>query len=277
VTTPTATPLSVPAVPTSSAVQGRFLWYDLMTPDPDAAQRFYTAVVGWGTQPFEMAGGGQPYVMWTASEVPIGGTMLLPNDLAAQGVPAHWLCYIGTEDVDATVSAATSLGAKVLTEPFDIPEVGRIAVLADPFGSVFAVYRPGSQPNSPDEAPKAGQVGWHEFLTLDYNRAFEFYRSLFGWELASDMDMGGGEMYRLYARNGRQLGGIFNRPKGLENVPPHLGIYVVVDDVHAAVERVKANGGVLANGPMEVPGGSWIANCIDPQGAGFSVMQSPKS
>ncbi|HEX6052147.1 MAG TPA: VOC family protein, partial [Gemmatimonadaceae bacterium] len=270
----TATPLSVPAVPATSAIQGRFLWYDLMTPDPDAAITFYTAVLGWGTQPFQQADGSESYTMWTANGTPLGGVMTLTPEMLARSVPAHWLCYVGTENVAATVETTKALGGRVLKDAFDIPSVGTVAVLADPMGAAFAAYRPSMPVDTPDETAKVGEIGWIEILTTDYQRAFDFYHALFGWELSEDMDMGGGEIYRLFARNGRRLGGIFNRPAFMSQVPPNLGIYVRVDDVHATVARVQANGGVLANGPMEVPGGDWIANCFDPQGGAFSVLHS---
>ncbi|HEX6049648.1 MAG TPA: VOC family protein [Gemmatimonadaceae bacterium] len=211
--------------------------------------------------------------MWVANGVPIGGCMRLTEEMLARQVPPHWLAYIGTEDVHATVAKARSLGAQVYVEPFDVPTVGRMAVLADPFGAAFAAYKP-DKANREETVPKVGEFSWHELMTTDYKAAFEFYQTLFGWELASDEDMGELGIYRVYARNGRQLGGMFNKGPGMEQIPPNFSLYVLVDDIEAAVERVKTNGGQIANGPMEVPGGDWVANCFDPQGAAFSLHKS---
>jgi uncharacterized protein len=273
-TTPVATPLNVPAITPPTAIRGRFLWYELMTTDPEDAQRFYPAVLGWTLMPFDKMEGPEPYIMWAREGSPLGGTMKISDEMKAQGVSPHWLAYIGSDDVDATAAKVKELGGKVYMEPFDVPTVGRMAVLADPMGAVFAVYRPESGQAAPDEPPKVGEFSWHELVTTDYKAAFDFYQTLFGWELAEDSDMGEMGVYRQYARNGRQLGGMFNKMPGMEQIPPSFNLYIRVDDVAAAVERVKENGGMVTNGPMEVPGGDMIANCLDPQGAAFSLHQA---
>lgn len=275
-TTPAATPISVPATPATNSVQGRFLWYELMTSDSIAAQRFYPAVFGWGTETFPEPIGAEPYVCFTTNGRQMSGIVVITPEQRARGVRPHWLSYIGADDVDATTTMAQSLGATILVEPTDIPTVGRIAVLTDPQGADFGLYRPTSEPDRPDAEARIGEIGWHELMTTDFHAAFDFYRALFGWELGSDMDVGGGMLYRLYRRNGRDLGGMFNRMPGMEQIPPNFGLYVRVDDVNDAVEMVKLNGGQIANGPMEVPGGTWIANCIDPQGVVISVMGERK-
>ena len=119
---------------------GRFVWYDLMTTDQPAAQKFYTAIAGWGTDEWDM--GGTPYRMWTVNGTSIGGMMQLPAEQAANKVPPHWLGYVGTPDVEATVAKATSLGATILVPPTPIPTVGRFAILSDPQQATFAVFTP---------------------------------------------------------------------------------------------------------------------------------------
>jgi predicted enzyme related to lactoylglutathione lyase len=115
--------------------RGRFIWYDLMTPDPKKAEPFYTKVIGWGTQEME----GMPYTMWVANGTPIGGVTQLK---AASGAPPHWLAYVEVADVDATIKQIESLGGKALVKPTDIPTVGRFAVFADPAGAVLALFAP---------------------------------------------------------------------------------------------------------------------------------------
>ena len=118
---------------------GRFVWYDLMTTDPDAAQSFYTKLIGWGTQAWD---GPMPYTMWTNNDTPLGGVMALSDEAKQAGAPPHWLAYIYTSDVDGTVATAEENQAKVLVPAQDIPKVGRFAVIADPQGAAFAVYTP---------------------------------------------------------------------------------------------------------------------------------------
>lgn len=243
--------------------RGRFVWCDLMTGDPQGAQAFYTKVVGWGTQPWD---GPMPYTMWTAPVGPVGGVMQLPP----QEHQAHWLAYITTPDCDATAKQAAELGGTVVLAPQDIPNVGRFAVLRDPQGAYFSAFTPSREVSEEDPEPTPGQFSWHELATTDAAAALAFYVKLFGWKENSSFDMGGGWLYHMYGRGGRDLGGIFTKPKEMPG-PPAWCSYIMVDDVHAAAERTTANGGQIFNGPMEVPGGDWIAQGFDPQGAMFAV------
>ena len=250
--------------------RGRFVWYDLMTKDKKAAQDFYTKVVGWGTQGFE--GGGQPYTMWTRGEQPIGGLMDQPAEAAKSGVPPHWLAYVGVPNVDDTCREAEKLGARIHVAPRDIPTVGRFAVIADPQGAVFAAFTPApsSTPPRPEGPPQVGEISWHELATTDQAAAFRFYNSLFGWEKDEAMDMGPVGVYQLFKRKGQQLGGMYNKPAEMP-FPPNWLLYARVPDVHKGAETVKSLGGKVLNGPMEVPGGGWIVQIMDPQGAMFAL------
>jgi predicted enzyme related to lactoylglutathione lyase len=251
-----------------TAVRGRFVWYDLMTSDPDAAVGFYDKVIGWGTTQWE--GSAMPYTMWTAGETPIGGVMEMPQEVVDAGAPPHWIAYIGTPDVDATVSQAEKLGGHVLKAAMDIPTVGRFAVLADPQGAVFCVFTPDSEVPGHEGPPRQGEFSWHELATTDHEAAFKFYNALFGWDKTDAMDMGEAGMYQMYGRKGMPLGGMFNKPAEIPG-PPFWLLYAMVDDVHKTVEKVKEHGGQILNGPMEVPGGDLIAQCMDPQGAAFAI------
>ena len=244
--------------------RGRFVWYDLMTTDPKKAEPFYTRVAGWGTQPFE----GMPYTMWTRDGAPIGGV----GQVEPPGMPPHWLAYIAVPNVDAAVTQAEGLGGRTAVPGTDIPNVGRFAVLADPQGAVFAVFTPAGagQAPGPERDPKLGEFSWHELTTTDYKKAFAFYQAMFGWEKTGEHDMGPMGMYFMFGRNGRELGGMFNTTGDLK-MPPNWTLYINVDSADAAAERVKAHGGQVLNGPMEVPGGDRIAQCTDPQGAVFAV------
>jgi len=247
--------------------RGRFVWYDLMTTDPAKAQDFYSKVVGWGIQVWE---GPKPYTMWTVDGTPIGGVM--PK--SSPGGPSHWLAYVSTPDVDATAKDAQARGAKLLVPGTDIPSVGRFAVLADPQGAALAIFTPIAGATKDQAAAKRGEFSWHELATTSLEDGFRFYQALFGWDLMEDHDMGPLGTYRIFGRNGVQLGGMFNKPPQIP--APNWLLYVLVDDAARAAERVTANGGSVLNGPMEVPGGDWIAQCLDPQGAAFAVQSRAK-
>lgn len=246
--------------------RGRFVWYELLTADPKQAEAFYGSVTGWGATPWD---GPQPYTMWTSGGKPVGGLMALPP---GHGAPSHWFAHIATHDVDATAAQAASLGGRIIEPPRDIPTVGRFAILADPQGAVFSAFRPQGGADPGDSDPGLGEFSWHELMTTDYEAAFAFYRALFGWEKVAAHDMGPLGVYFIFGRNGREVGGMFNKPSAVQ-APPHWLQYVRVADVDEAARRVTAGGGSILHGPAEVPGGDRILQFLDPQGAAFAVHE----
>jgi predicted enzyme related to lactoylglutathione lyase len=249
--------------------RGRFVWYDLLTTDPDGATDFYTKVAGWGTQDFA-GSGAKPYTMWTTHDTPIGGVMELGPEMKG-AMPPHWIGYVGVPSVDDAARQAESLGGRVLTAPMDIPEVGRFAVISDPQGAAIAIFTPKEGAAQPEHTPNVGEISWHELTTTDHKAAYDFYQKLFGWDKTGDFDMGDPMgVYQMYGRNNESLGGMFTKPADMP-MPPNWLYYIRVPNVDEAAERVKSLGGQVLNGPMDVPGGDRIAQCMDPQGAAFAV------
>jgi predicted enzyme related to lactoylglutathione lyase len=247
--------------------RGRICWTELTTTDPKAAQAFYRAVVGWGTQPWDMD---PSYVMWTAGGTPVGGLTALSDEAKRMGAPPGWMMSVAVPDVDASVRQATSLGARTSVEPQDIPTMGRFAVLRDPQGATFAVFT--SKDNIPghDGPSKPGEFSWHELATSDPQKAWSFYEQLFGWDKMDAMDMGATGTYQMFGRAGEMLGGVYNKPREMMG-PPNWLNYALVPDVDSAVKVVQRLGGRIINGPMDVPGGGRIAQCIDLQGVAFAL------
>jgi hypothetical protein len=256
----------------SQAKRGRFVWHELLTTDPDAAQRFYSDVVGWTTGKWQgkVTPDMPPYTMWMVGEQSIGGVMELPEDARLAGAPSHWLAYVSTPDTDALAKRVSGAGGTILVPPMDIPEVGRMFVFADPQGATLAGYTPAGEIPGSDGAPGVGAFSWHELATTDYEAAFAFYHDLFGWEKTEQMDMGPAGIYQMYGLDGTHFGGIYNKPDDMP-APPNWLHYARVPDVHKAAERAKKLGGQILNGPMEVPGGDWIVQAMDPQGAMFAL------
>lgn len=253
---------------------GRFVWHDLLTTDPDAATPFYARLFGWGTAPYEIPGI-TTLTIWAAGDVPIASPARLANEpwAAAAGLGPHWLSYIGTRDVDATVAQAERLGARVLAPAIDVPNIGRYAVLTDPRGAAFAAFRPAA--TLPD-APRLGRIDWHELATTDPRAAFGFYSALFGWiEAGASGEAGAGDAATVlvFGRpNGPPLGVIRRIAPG-EQGPAWL-CYTTVDDVDRVAGDATRGGGRVIAGPMESPGGGGrIVVCVDPQGARFGAIQ----
>jgi predicted enzyme related to lactoylglutathione lyase len=251
-----------------STVRGRFLWHELRTTDTKSAGAFFSKVVGWKTQPW---GDDGSYTLFASGGSRMAGLMTLPEEARKMGAPPHWLTYIGTPNVDETARLATSLGATVLTAPEDIPTVGRYAVLQDPQGAVFSIFTPTAS-QAAEAAPVVGDFSWHELATTDAPAAFAFYQRLFGWEETSAMDMGPDlGTYQMFGRTKTvPLGGIFKKPAQMPGPPSWLP-YIRIADAKKTAEAVKKAGGKVINGPMEVPGGDWITQGLDLQGATFAV------
>jgi len=248
-----------------SDAKSRFVWHELLTTDTKAGGGFFSKLAGWKT---EAAPNMPEYTLFKAGDRQVAGMMALPRDAAAMHIPPNWLSYVSTSSADDTSRKAEALGGKVLKAPADIPTVGRFAVLQDPQGAAFAVFQPAG---APPDGPPTVDFSWHELATTDWRAALSFYGSLFGWEATDSMDMGP-ELgtYQMYGWKGETLGGMFNKPKQVPG-PPNWLPYIKVEDATTTAVLVKKLGGKIVNGPMEVPGGSWIAQGLDLQGAFFAV------
>jgi uncharacterized protein len=251
----------------ASTLLGRPVWYELMTTDPAAAETFYTNVVGWTAAP--MQGSPQPYtILKRRGDVGFAGRMKKPEGM---NMPPFWAMYVGVPRFEDAVAHIKSLGGSELSSVVDVPTVGRLQMMKDPQGAAFYIIQPSSTEERPETDPKVGEGSWLELMTTDAVAAMQFYSEVFGWQPSEAMDMGPAGKYQMFNRPHGMIGGMMNKPPEMAQVPPYWGIYFLVDDINAAIERVKANGGQILNGPMEVPGGDWIVNGMDPQGAAFSL------
>lgn len=250
-----------------------FIWYELMTSDPDAAGRFYGAVVGWTVQ--ESGQPGMDYRMWNAGGATVGGLMAIPAPAAANGMRPTWVGYLNVADVDASVAGLTAAGGSVHMPATEIPGVGRMAMVADPQGASFYVMAPLGAGESQAFAPgKPGHGGWHELHTSDWQAALAFYGAQFGWAESRRMDMGPMGTYLLFNTGaGDAIGGMMNSA----HLPPQWLFYFNVEAIEPAMARVAEAGGAVLNGPHEVPGGGWVIQGRDPQGAMFALFAPRKA
>ncbi len=252
-----------------SPAHGTPVWYELLCNDPQAARRFYQAVVGWKIDESPPPGLTMDYRMISAADGLVGGVFTLNAEMTEQGAQPCWMMYLGVDDVDRCVTELVAAGGSVQMPAMDLPDVGRIAMVADPQGAPFYVMRGATDDTSTACAPdRAGHGAWHELHAINVDKATDFYTAQFGWRKSTAMDMGPAGIYQLWASGGRDLGGImadtqFPRPAWL--------IYFRVDGIERAAKRIVDAGGQVVNGPMEVPGGGWIVNGVDPEGAMFAL------
>jgi predicted enzyme related to lactoylglutathione lyase len=242
-------------------------WVDLGSPDLDAAVEFYGALFGWDvaeSQSPEQTGG---YRMAILSGKPVAGMM----PLMQEGQPPAWTTYVSVEDADATAAAVKEAGGRVIAEPMDVLDVGRMAVFADPTGAVFSVWQPRAHPGS-GLANEPGAFAWNELNTRDPDAAKSFYAAVFGWE-PDDHDMGEMGTYTEWKVGDASVGGMMDmRGRVPDQVPANWLVYFAVKDTDAAAEKVKELGGGVAFGPIDIPAGRF-AVVHDPHGAMFAVIK----
>jgi uncharacterized protein len=252
---------------------GDFIWYELMTPDPEGSKAFYDAVIGWtiGDATPEYNG----YRMIGAEGGYAGGVLPITPEMQQHGARPTWLGYLNVADVDAAVASIERAGGKALMPATDIPNVGRIAMAADPQGAAFYVMKPippaghENEPSTVFSPEKAGRCAWNELSTSDPSAARRFYSEQFGWTSEDFMPMGEHGEYRFIDHHGLRLGAIAGAMNGQ---PPHWRFYFTVASVSAAKQTAEAKGGKVVTGPMEVPGGGHIIVGFDPQGAEFALV-----
>jgi predicted enzyme related to lactoylglutathione lyase len=249
-----------------------FVWYELVTSDAKAAEVFYRGVVGWDADVQAGLTPGEPYTILKAGKVPVAGMLAMPKEFFAGGNKPGWIGYIGVDDVDGYTKRVQTAGGKVHRPVQEIPSVGRFSVVADPQGTVFVLFQPKAGADRPPQPPAGtpGFANWHELHAVDGKSAFEFYSGMFGWKKTEVMDMGPSGLYQMFAADGPTMGGMMTAQDQANR--PGWVYYFNVDSADAAAERVKEKGGKVLMGPHEVPGGSWIVQGIDPQGALFAVV-----
>lgn len=253
---------------------GGFIWYELMSPDPEGSKAFYDAVVGWNI------GEGAPeyngYRMIGRSDGGFaGGVLPLTGEMQQHGARPSWLGYVHVADTDRAIGAIEAAGGRTLIPATDIPNVGRIAMVSDPQGAPFYVMKPIPPANDPTAqsdvfSEKAEQrVAWNELSTSDPAAARRFYGEQFGWGSDEFMDMGEMGEYRFLDHDGTRIGALCGVMPGQQ---PRWRFYVRVPSISAAKTAAEQKGGTIHMGPHQVPTGDYIIIGSDPQGAEFALV-----
>jgi predicted enzyme related to lactoylglutathione lyase len=248
---------------------GTFCWVELGTTDGEAAKKFYTQLFGWDFIDNPI-GPGKVYTMLKLNGKDVGALYEMPEEMTSNGVPPHWLSYVSVESADESAATAKSLGGTLMKEPFDVFTVGRMALVQDPTGAMFALWQAGTHQG-------AGVVNvpnsfcWNELATKDATKAGEFYTRLFGWgKKVQDM---GTMMYTSFLNGDRPAGGMYEPPPEMGEMPPHWLVYFAVADADAAAARAAELGGKICSPPRDIPGVGRFAMILDPQNAPFAIIK----
>jgi hypothetical protein len=247
---------------------GDFIWYELMTRDAAAAERFYGPILGWKIG--ESMPGDVDYRMIVAGDENAGGALTLTDEMCEHGAHPTWLAYIGVDDVDATVAQIEQKGGSVLMPATDYPGVGRMAMVSDPQGLPFYVMRGLSDETSTVfSVEKTGHVAWNELVTSDLGAAKTFYTEVFGWSLGGAMPMGPLGDYQFLEHGGQMIGAMMQSPNEGQR---GWNFAFNCADIDGAVGQISTLGGTVRDGPMEVPGGQRVIQATDPEGTRFMLV-----
>jgi predicted enzyme related to lactoylglutathione lyase len=243
-------------------------WFELGTTDQAAAKQFYTQLFGWSVFDNPM-GPDQFYTMFKLKDQDVGAAYTLPAKLLEQGVPPHWGVYFAASNVDESAAKAAELGATLIQPPFDVMDVGRMAIVKDPGDAVFSLWQE-KRHRGAGIYGEENAVCWVELMTWTPQKVRDFYTGLFGWETKGSANMA---TYIEFSVDGSPRGGLLPLDDMMKGVPSHWGIYIMVGDCDATVAKAKELGATVRFGPFDAPGVGRLASLVDPQGAGFSVIK----
>ena len=248
----------------TSYTPGTFSWIDLSTTDQDGAKTFYGELLGWDADD-QPVGDGVVYSMMNIGGKPVAG-ISPQNEMQRQaGAPPAWNSYVTVESADDAADRATKLGATVVAPPFDVMDVGRMAVIQDPQGGFFMVWEPKLHIGA-SIVNAHGALSWNELASPDLDASAGFYGELFGWDAQPLEDMP--FPYRVIQNAGSGNGGM---RAAQENEPTYWLVYFGTDDIDASVAKATELGGTTLMGPMDIGMGK-IAILQDPQGAVFALF-----
>jgi len=248
---------------------GSFCWVELGTSDAAASKKFYSAIFGWTMEDEQVA----PDCVYTKLQIggkDVGALYQLNEEMKAQGIPPNWGLYVAVTNVDETAKQVTALGGKVVMEPFDVMDVGRMAILQDPTGATLSLWQARKHIGS-QVVNQPGTLCWSELATTNAETAGAFLSKLFGWSLkAGDV---AGFTYTEFINQGTPIGGMMQMTAEWGGVPPYWMPYFAVEDCDAVTEKAKSAGASIKVPPTDIPNTGRFSVIQDPQGAGFAIIK----
>ncbi len=259
----------------TSHAPGTFSWAELSTTDQKGAVAFYRALFDWGLNEQPM-GPGDTYSMFQVRGKEVAAAYTMRPEERQAGAPPHWNMYVTVGNVDDTVKRAKELGANVLAPPFDVMDVGRMAVLQDPSGAAFCVWQ-AKQSIGARILGEPGALCWTELTTRDTKAAEAFYTKLFGWSAKHGAPSAAME-YTEFSVGGQPSVGMMPMPPGMSpHVPSYWMPYFQVDNCDASTDRAKQHGAKVMMGPADIADAGRFTILQDPQGAVFAIFAAKRA
>jgi predicted enzyme related to lactoylglutathione lyase len=254
----------------SSHAPGTFSWPELSTSDQKAGVAFYRDLFGWDVNESPI-GPTETYSMFQMRRKSVAAAYTMRPEERQAGAPPHWNMYVTVTSADDSVTRAQELGAKVFAPPFDVMDVGRMAVLQDPAGAVFHVWEPKKHIGA-EILNEPGALCWTELTTRDTKASEAFYTKLFGWTPKHSAPSAGME-YTEFSIGDRPSIGMMAMPAQMPaHVPSYWMPYFQVADCDATTAKAKGLGAKLMVGPQDISKTGRFAILQDPQGAVFAVF-----
>lgn len=249
---------------------GTFCWPELYTTDQAAAKKFYATLFGWGIKDIPM-GPENVYTIFTKDGADAAACYGSIPEMAAQGIPSHWMSYVSVASADDAVAKVRAHGGAVLKDAFDVPGVGRMAALKDPGGAAFCVWE--AKPHvGVGVMNEANTLTWTELMTRDAAACEAFYTAVFGWG-GQKWPMEDGSTYHLFKRGEAMAGGMMTLTPEMAAVPSCWFPYMQVEQVDAMMEKAVALGGKVELPAFDVKEVGRIGIVSDPAGAHIGLMQ----
>lgn len=240
---------------------GEFCWVELSTPDKASALAFYAELFRWTAHELELGLKGEPfsYALVRSDGRDVAAVYQMLAEQVQHGVPSRWLPYVGVDETDAVLRAAEKLGGLCLVDPVDVYQSGRMAILEDPTGAVFALWQRKSMVGFQVEG-RPGSAAAFELHTGDARRAGTFYGKLFGW--ASDGN--------VLTQGKRTVAGLRELAPG---AAPRWETCFAVASCATSCQRAEGAGARIAEPPADRAGLGRLAALVDPQGASFCLVE----
>ena len=258
--------------PSGEHFPGKFIWADLFTPDPAAAQAFYTGLFGWEATTIERtttSGTTHSYIVMANGGEPVAGLAHLSSRMQ-DAVHGRWVGYVSVPDVAKALAAATAAGGRVLFPAKDLPRRGTQAIFVDPESAELGVLH--SSSGDPGEyTPDAGDWTWAQLFARDPAAEGRFYASVAGWEVLPDT-RGDRPNVFILASGGYSRASVAPLPPRPKATPAWL-LFVRVADVKAAAAKAISLGGRVLVAPSDTPTEYWRAVIADPTGAVIGLVQ----
>ncbi len=251
--------------PSAEHIPGKLVWADLFTANSDAAEKFYTGLLGWTASPLEQKGKG--YTVFYAAGIPVAG--LVPRSVASGEHPSRWIGYLAVADIDATLALATKNGGLVRAPSKNFPDRGHEAIIADRDGVPIGLLQ-SSSGEAPDLQPLAGTWNWFELYSKNPTDTADFYSKTIGLDAAPETDSSRKSEFVLSSA-GHPRGGI--APFQTDGEKPRWVGVIRVENLDQTLAKVPGLGGEVLVAPHSVEFGSRFAVILDPTGGTVGLVQ----